>query len=184
MNQQFSNRLSDVPASGSWRYMCEIEMVSSPSPTASMSPSPTPTFSTTPSFGSTLTSTLSASPSPSPSSLCQPGWSRYINDGSELSDSCLQASSSSFSTWTAASVGCPAGSHMITVRSSIPASGLAAFVRVSVTAVGLWIGASQSSSALYRNRGWMWLDGTGASNLNCGTNNAVSCGVWETGGPE
>ena len=31
VNQQFSNRLNDVPGSGSWRFMCEIELVSSPS---------------------------------------------------------------------------------------------------------------------------------------------------------
>ncbi len=28
VNQQFSNRLADVPACGSWRYICELELVS------------------------------------------------------------------------------------------------------------------------------------------------------------
>ncbi len=109
-----------------------------------------------------------------------------MNDGSELSDSCVQLSGSTFSSWTAASVGCPAGSHMLSIRSSPATVGLALFVVANVcTGSGTcFVGGSQSSTALSRNREWAWVDGTDASNLNCGVPNAVSCGLWLAGGPE
>ena len=153
VNQQYSNRLSDVAAGDARRYMCEIELTSSPTPTPTPTPSPTP--------------------------ICQAGWTRYVTDGSELSDSCLQ-STSTFSSWTAASVGCPAGSHMLSIRaSSLPSTGLHRFVETDVHTTGEgYAGASQSSLATVRNRGWAWVDGTDASNLNCGTANQLGCGVW------
>ncbi len=186
VNQQYWNRLSDVAGVESRRYMCEIEIASSPTPTATVTASPSPTVSATPSFGTSLTSTPSPSITPSSSSMCQPGWSRYVNDGSELSDSCVQRSGTTFASWTAASVGCPAGSHMLTARFMSPASatGLAAFIQTRITSAYIRIGASQSSTAVYRNRGWAWVDGTDASNLNCGAPNAVSCGAWAGGQPE
>ncbi len=212
VNQQYWNRLSDVAGVESRRYMCEIEIASSPSPTptatSSVSGTATPTYtvsptttasqtvtaslsctatssrtttatvSGTPSFGTSLTPTPSPSVTASLSSMCLPGWSRYMNDGSELSDSCLQVSGSMFGSWTAASVGCPAGSHMLTVRSSLKTNGLTQFVAVSICTGKCYAGASQSSTAVYRNRGWAWVDGTDASSLNCGAPDTIGCGLW------
>ncbi len=107
-----------------------------------------------------------------------------MNDGSELSDSCVQLSGATFANWTAASVGCPAGSHMLTVRSSSVASGLTQFVVVSICTGICFAGGSQSSTAVHRNRGWAWIDGTDASNLNCGTPDAIGCGLWVGGEPK
>lgn len=33
------------------------------------------------------------------------------------------------------------------------------------------------------NRGWAWMDGTAATNLNCGGINAVGCGAWSLDEP-
>jgi hypothetical protein len=179
VNQVFSNRLADV-SDAARRYVCEIELVASPSTSPSRAPTASVTPSVSPSFGSTLTRSPSITPSPSPSSLCQPGWSYYADDGSEGCGSCLLLSVGAFVNREYARLSCPVGSHLVTMRSSNPMSltGLARFVYASMTTVRVWAGCSQSLTADYINVGWAWLDGTPASNLNCGTPGAVGCGVW------
>jgi hypothetical protein len=132
--------------------------------------------------GVTAEPTEAASPTP----ICQPSWAHYITDGSELSDSCLQVSDY-FDAWAEASVGCPTGSHMWTLRSFAPTSstGLHQFVIENVNgALNGWAGASQSSLATSMNREWAWIDGTNAANLNCGAANQIGCGVWTDGEPK
>ncbi len=133
------------------------------------------------------TRSLSPSPSPSTSSLCPPGWMLYTTDGSETSDSCLQFVSG-LATWSEAVAACPTGSHMLTLRSSDKSSstGLHNFTVTNLHSTNspAWLGMSQSSLASFRNRDWAWIDGTDASNLNCGTTNEVNCGAWATSQPK
>ena len=60
------------------------------------------------------------------STRCPYGWAYYKDDGSEGVDSCVWVSSTS-AVWSVANSSCPAGSHLLTVSGSQPASGLLAF---------------------------------------------------------
>lgn len=113
---------------------------------------------------------------------CPIGWLYYKDDGSEGQDSCLFVSSSSASSWAAASASCVPGSHLLTVRSSAAsASGLLPFAASLLVDTAMYLGCSQSSTATQPWAGWSWVDGTSANNLNCA---GVSCGVWASGSPK
>ena len=43
----------------------------------------------------------------------------------------------------------------------------------------VWIGGYRAGSI--GTAGWSWVDGTDASNLNCGS---IGCGPWTSGGPD
>jgi hypothetical protein len=59
---------------------------------------------------------------------CPYGWAYYIDaDGSEGADSCVYMSSSTAASWSVANSSCPAGSHLLTVRSAVSSSGLLPF---------------------------------------------------------
>ena len=62
------------------------------------------------------------------SPLCPYGWAYYADaDGSEGTDSCLYISPSTVTSWSAANSSCPAGSHLLTVKSASSTSGLLPF---------------------------------------------------------
>ena len=62
------------------------------------------------------------------SPLCPYGWAYYADaDGSEGTDSCVYISPSTVTSWSAANSSCPAGSHLLTVKSAISTSGLLPF---------------------------------------------------------
>lgn len=87
----------------------------------------------------TLTATRTVSPSAS-CPLCPAGWTKYVNDGSESSDSCLMLSTALFSTWNSAMPGCPSGSHALTIRGTSKAAGGLFAASVTLNAGTLWIG--------------------------------------------
>jgi hypothetical protein len=83
------------------------------------------------------------------------------------------------SNWRSAVSLCPANSHVITAQ----ANALTAFA-VSAFDVDFWLGSSQQSGSSSVNRGWAWIDGTSAANLNCGAVNATGCGMWAPSEPK
>ncbi len=116
--------------------------------------------------------------------LCLPGWAYYKDNGSEGEDSCLRVSATTASSWTLASTGCWPGSHLLTVASSITSAGLMAFATaLHPSQTNFHMGCSQATSSSARAMGWAWIDGTTASNLNCGAG-GNGCGVWNTGEPK
>ena len=58
-------------------------------------------------------------------------------------------------------------------------SALANMVNGFVGGMGNWLGCSQLSGSAYMNRGWSWIDGTPAGNLNCGAPDERGCGIWD-----
>lgn len=133
---------------------------------------------------------------------CPGGWTRYVDDGSEGHDSCLilplNASSNGpalVDTWATTLTSNPLGSHLLTVISPkySPNSAMALAVNASIVNSGhvaalasmwAWVGCTQGPSAPalepLRGLGWYWIDGTSASNLNCG---ATGCGWWSSAWP-
>ncbi len=118
------------------------------------------------------------------SPLCPSGWAFYSDaDGSEGAQSCVWVSTATAETWTAASTSCPSGGHLLTVKSSVAAGGLLAFATSLVQDdTYLYIGCSQSSTAMQRGSEWTWVDGIKASNLACG--DGTGCGLWASSEPE
>jgi hypothetical protein len=59
---------------------------------------------------------------------CPYSWAYYADaDGSEGTDSCVYISPSTVTSWGAANSSCPAGSHLLTVKSASSSSGLLPF---------------------------------------------------------
>ena len=58
---------------------------------------------------------------------CPIGWTFYGDDGSEGEDSCLLVSDGTAPSWAVANTSCPAGSHLLTVKSPIASIGLLPF---------------------------------------------------------
>jgi hypothetical protein len=117
------------------------------------------------------------------SSKCPYGWAYYADvDGSETTDSCLYVSMYKVSTWVQAVASCPSGSHLLTVRGT-STTGLLTFAGSLFPSDLFYIGCSQSSTATTRQSGWSWVDGTPATNLNCGSG-ADGCGVWLSSEPK
>jgi hypothetical protein len=107
------------------------------------------------------------------------------DNGSEGSNSCIQLSATTMQFSYSMPDPCPAGTHLLTMRSAVPASGLFAFAN-SLTTSQYWVGGFQSYTASNKNRGWAWVDGTDATNnLNCGTINpdSTGCALWNAGEP-
>ncbi len=75
----------------------------------------------------------------------------------------------------------------LTVQTSDPSVGpnatdllSAAYQLAAVVNQALWLGASRDPSSP-ATQGWSWVDGTNASNINCG---AASCGPWALSEPK
>ena len=120
------------------------------------------------------------------SSSCPPGWVFYLDDGSEGTDSCVLISATTASTWAAANASCPIGSHLLTVRSASSAVGLLPFATSLYHGAGqlVYVGCFQDAAALSRAGSWSWVDGTDASNLNCGDGSGGNgCGLWNASQP-
>lgn len=119
-------------------------------------------------------------------SVCPLGWVYYRDDGSEGVDSCLKVTAGTFTSWAAASTGCYAQSHLLTVQSNLPSSGgLMRFAMSLYQWNGVYVGCWQSSSATQRAGGWNWVDNTPTGNLNCGGGGGGNgCGAWNAGQPE
>lgn len=116
---------------------------------------------------------------------CPYGWAYYADDGSEGTDSCVHVSTYVVSNWTMASQSCPAGSHLLTVKASRPSALLTFVNSLYGSQASAFIGCSQSSLSTQSAAGWSWIDGTSASNLNCGAGSGCSgCGAWGIGEPE
>jgi hypothetical protein len=131
---------------------------------------------------SIVAQTVTPSPTASPSTLCAAGWSYYSDsDGSEGQASCLKVTGTSTFGWWTAMTSCPMNSHLLTMAGASVNGGLHAYSRTltsSAASVFFWVGASQSSTATSLNRGWAWIDGTSASNMNCGAAGEQGCGLW------
>ena len=93
----------------------------------------------------------------------------------------MQESTFLVTNWEEAKVSCTPGSHLITFNSRVlEASSLLTAVLPYVASLSprsLWVGCQQSPTALFPLRGWSWVDGSDASNLNCG-NGVGACGMW------
>ena len=63
-------------------------------------------------------------------------------------------------------------------------SALARMLNGFVSGRGNWLGCSQLSGSTHMNRGWSWIDGTPASNMNCGAPDASGCGIWSIDYPK
>lgn len=121
-------------------------------------------------------------------SYCPVGWT-YYNDvlGYEGHDSCLKMSTTTLSNWTTGMLTCPPGSHALTIKGSSTSYGLLPFAMALAAQSNnvIFFGCSQSSTATTRAAGWSWLDGTPASNLNCGNGlGGGGCGIWGANQPE
>jgi hypothetical protein len=101
----------------------------------------------------------------------------YLDNGSEGQHSCLKLSSTTHNFAASRVDPCPVGSHLLTLKGSNPLSGLFAFAN-TLTVDEYWLGAFQSYTATNRNRGWTWVDGTDAANLNCGEVDTLGCNLW------
>lgn len=116
-------------------------------------------------------------------SPCLYGWTYYDDsDASEGRASCLLVTEAPSASWVKALAACPVNSHLVTISSENSKGLLELSVKLAST--GFWLGASQSSTAEFRNRGWAWCDGTPANNLNCGFEDAVGCGLWNADVPK
>lgn len=110
---------------------------------------------------------------------CPLGWTFYQDFGGwERTNSCLQVSRATSSSWSSASTSCPPNSHLLSIRSSVTGSGLAAFAG-NISSPGAFVGCYQEylTSPI---SGWAWIDGTPATNLNCGLE---GCGLWSPSAP-
>ena len=58
---------------------------------------------------------------------CPFGWAFYVDTGAEGHNSCVWIGPSPANTWAEAASSCPAGSHLLTIESSDPNSGLLPF---------------------------------------------------------
>jgi hypothetical protein len=68
---------------------------------------------------------------------CPFGWAYYVDaDGSEGYDSCVYISPSTASSWSVANASCPAGSHLLTVKSGVSTQGLLPFATSLYHATG------------------------------------------------
>lgn len=114
---------------------------------------------------------------------CPYGWTYYRDDGSEGWDSCVLMSSSNATSWAVANSSCPAGSHLLTIGSSLSSTGLTAFASSLYNNAGqyVYIGCSQNSSASSAGSGWSWVDSTNSSYLNCG--GGIGCYLWNSSQP-
>lgn len=105
----------------------------------------------------------------SPECAARGPWWAYYRDttGVEGHDSCVWVSPYALDSWSEASASCPSGSHLATAAASTSDVGFLPFA-ASVAAGGTaYMGCSQSFSSYFQARGWSWVDGTDASNLNC-----------------
>jgi hypothetical protein len=115
--------------------------------------------------------------------VCPPGFMFYQDTGTEGQNSCLFVTNAAAS-WSDAAALCPTGTHLLTWKSTSQTSGLNAFAASSISEVA-YVGCSQSGTATQRAAGWSWVDGTAATNLNCGTGNGGDgCESWSTGEPK
>ena len=64
-------------------------------------------------------------------------------------------------------------------RPQVAASSLLGAAYAASAATYVWIGGCRTGSV--GTAGWSWVDGTDASNLNCGS---IGCGPWTSGGPD
>lgn len=124
---------------------------------------------------------------------CTNGWSLYVDDGSEGTNSCLQIYTSAVTGWALANTGCPVGTHLLSIRgatsSSLMVHTQAGMGQILGSGRPMWVGCSQSPTATQRARGWSWVDGTPDGNLNCGSGNgggdcSSSVALWRSGEPK
>ncbi len=97
-------------------------------------------------------------------------WDRYADvSRSEGADSCFKKFSGT--NWDAAFASCAAlvpGAHLATIKSSAKAGGLLAQLNSWYGNSVYWMGCEQPLNAASAVAGWSWVDGTSASNMNCG----------------
>ena len=124
-------------------------------------------------------------PGPLASNCPNAMWTYYSDeDGSEGRDSCFLATSATVNHAALAGTLCPAGSHLLTIRSTDRLKGLFNAVWSKLNALRIikpFIGCLQSSTANTTVSGWSWVDGTSAVNLNC---LSPSCGLWGRSNPD
>ena len=122
--------------------------------------------------------------------LCPPGWLYYQDDGSEGTDSCIQVYTGYTGGWNSGV--CGPGAHLLTVKGTDPTKGLTALALSSMP-YSAWLGCWQynydsAGSWAYLNAvasNWYWVDGTSASNLNCGVSTGGSgCNLWSATEPK
>lgn len=122
------------------------------------------------------------------SALCPAGWAHYTDfTGSEGRDSCVKLSGSTVGSWSSAMAACPPGSHALSIGSSNRTYGLLAFATslAAQSSYSIYYGCSQAPGSSQRSRGWSWVDGTPAGNLNCGNGSGGDgCGIWAPQQPE
>lgn len=131
-------------------------------------------------FSSTSQVTCEREVSPA---LCPlPGWVHYKDyGGHEGSDSCLFTNNVTGTSWTTARSQCPPGSHLLTVKHTSESVGLFAFSRSLHATGNKYLGCHQLSTASTPLVDWVWIDGTPATNLNCGSQ---GCNLWQGGEPK
>ena len=110
-------------------------------------------------------------------------WMYYYDDGTEGKDSCILLDTR-LKTWQQAYSSCPIGSHLVTISGSNKLTGLASMLAVIAASTvqgtdGVFVGCSQSASALTPTSGWSWVDTTPTTNINCG----AGCNLWIPGEP-
>lgn len=99
-------------------------------------------------------------------SICR--WTHYHDaSGVEGIDSCFQLFTTTMSLPNAQSACVSLGAHLLT---SSATAGNGIFQAVNNISPGqyYWIGCSQGPRATQKGSGWTWVDGTSASNLDCG----------------
>lgn len=158
--------------------MSAASATASVTPTVGVSATPTSTGSATPSL----------SPSATPASPCPNDgtWHWYQDDGTEGHDSCWKSGATSGNWATDRDTKCGPG-HLITFGGSSKFTGLYAAIlyhyrRRDDRLLAFSIGCSQSHAATSTGQNWTWVDGTPASNLNCGPG-SNGCGLWAPGAP-
>jgi hypothetical protein len=119
------------------------------------------------------------------SSQCASGWTHVADDGIEGVDSCIKLFSPGFN-YTGAQAQCEAsGAHLLTLRGKSKSASLMTSARALAATGSLIIGCYQLPSAVNKSTGWVWVDGTDASNLNCGTGGGgEGCNLWNTNAPK
>lgn len=120
-----------------------------------------------------------------PDALCPPGWTMYVDDGSEGHASCIGYSTSVVNFFTAQSACAAGGSHLATITSSSNSSKLPTLLKSwgrSYLANRFWVGCRQSYAQPFKNFAWYWIDGTSNVNLYNGVNGSTGTGLWGTPG--
>ena len=119
---------------------------------------------------------------PRPSSACPFGWFLFNDDGNEMRDSCIKVFTTPLN-FTAANNACKAqgvNGHLLTFRYT-GRSGSILSAATTLSSATFWVGGYQLPTAIHRGAGWLWVDGTDAANLNCGSfTGATACNSWAT----